>query len=659
MPSTYSHQNSVIPKALTNVVDFSERVQNFATWLSAGAGCNTLNDSQEITKQYVSEAMKPISVDEREVHPFAPFSFSLSALQTITPRQQLLLRVIGVVYVLGLIFFSRVGLEIIIAAVTVFYISDLLLYFILSVQVLEESTGEQVDDEIVHALAEADWPRYTVLCPLYHEAKVIPQFVRAMLMLDYPADKLQIIFLTEEDDIETHQAIEEMHLPNHFEMLIVPIGQPRTKPRACNYGLLHTTGDYVVIYDAEDIPDPLQLKKAVLTFANHGPDLGCVQAKLNFYNTEQNLLTRWFTAEYSTWFDMTLAGLQKLGVPLPLGGTSNHFRAELLREVGAWDVFNVTEDCDLGLRLGYHDLKTVMVDSTTYEEANSQLGNWLRQRSRWIKGYMQTYLVHMRHPLEDLRSGRLREFLLLQLIVGGKTAILFINPLMWMLLTIYILFHAFVVNAYHALYPMPVLYMGTLCLIFGNFIYVYIHLVGCVKRNQHSLVKWTLLMPVYWALASLAGYIALYQLVFKPHYWAKTLHGLHLRASRSSSRVSVEAESDAFEVLATRASSSILLTREDFELKFSQKTLHLKVHTSGKHPAIPKHLIVPSAPTDEKAKKVTITETPQDSSRVPLSDTPLPEKVEAVEEIVELAAHETTESSPTTQLPPIETNEDQ
>ena len=272
-------------------------------------------------------------------------------------------------------------------------------------------------------------------------------------------------------------------------------------------------------------------------------------------------------------------------------------------------MFNFTEDCDLGLRLSHYRLKTVMVASTTYEEANSQVGNWLRQRSRWIKGYMQTYLVHMRHPLDYLRPGRLVEFLTLQLVIGGKPAILFVNPLMWMLLAIYLLFHTFVISAYHALYPMPILYMGTICLVFGNFTYTYIHLIGCMKRCQYSLVKWTLFMPIYWALMSAAAYFALYQLVFKPHYWEKTLHGLHLRTSSSSARVTfTTAGAGEFEVVATRSSSNISLTREDFELELTEKTLRLKVHTSGKHPAIPKHLVVASQPEDRKAKKVTIEE---------------------------------------------------
>src|SRR5258708_7884293 len=234
----------------------------------------------------------------------------------------------------------------------------------MAVRTCRNSPEERVSDEIVHALKEADWPLYTILCPLYREAQVVPQFVQAMQALDYPAEKLQILFLTEADDAETRKAIRALSLPPHFKVLVVPDGKPRTKPRACNYGLMHAKGPYVVIYDAEDIPDPLQLKKAVLTFAIHGTDVVCVQAKLNFYNIRQNPLTRWFTAEYSTWFDLILPGLQMAGFSLPLVGTSNHFRTWSLRALGGWYSYNVTEDCTLCLRLTRYLINTAILSST-------------------------------------------------------------------------------------------------------------------------------------------------------------------------------------------------------------------------------------------------------------------------------------------------------
>jgi len=219
---------------------------------------------------------------------------------------------------------------------------------------------------------------------------------------------------------------------------------------------------------------------------------------------------------------------------LPLGGTSNHFRAAALRALGGWDAYNVTEDCDLGLRLKRYHMQTVILDSTTLEEANPRLKNWIRQRSRWIKGYMQTYLVHMRHPFEFFQKGRLHELFSFQVIIGSGTGVMFINPLMWTLLVVYVAIGHSVVNVYHILFPGPILYLSAFCLIFGNFFYVYAYLLACMRRKQYHLIPWTLFIPVYWPLMSVAASYALFELLVKPHYWQKTVHGLHLKGKQTS-----------------------------------------------------------------------------------------------------------------------------
>ncbi|GCE14976.1 glycosyltransferase [Tengunoibacter tsumagoiensis] len=495
---------------------------------------DTVPGKLDQARQYIHEASQTFTIRGKKINPFAPFRYHLSAFHTMTRLQIVAIGCLILGLLVGLFYWGITLLSLILSVLMIIYAGDLLFTFFLATGTLKSSAAEDITDKVVHALVHAEWPKYTILCPLYREVEVVPQFIKAMEALDYPVEKLQILLLTEEDDQETRDAISQMHVPSHFSLITVPAGEPRTKPRACNYGLIQATGDYIVIYDAEDIPDPLQLKKAVLTFAKQGPTVACVQAKLNFYNPNQNLLTRWFTAEYSLWFDLTLPGLQRAGLPLPLGGTSNHFRAETLRMLGAWDPFNVTEDCDLGQRLAHYHLKTAVLDSTTYEEANSQFRNWLRQRSRWIKGYMQTYLVYMRKPSQYLRPERLQEFLGLQIVIGARTAVLFINPLMWLMVILYFAFRPFVGEAYQTLFPRSVLYTGSICLVFGNFFYLYSHIIGCMKRQRYELVLATLLIPIYWAMTSLAGFIALYQLIFKPHYWEKTKHGLHLAYAQNN-----------------------------------------------------------------------------------------------------------------------------
>ena len=223
--------------------------------------------------------------------------------------------------------------------------------------------------------------------------------------------------------------------------MVVPDSQPKTKPKACNYGLQLATGAFCVIFDAEDRPDPDQLKKAVIAFSQVANNVVCVQAKLNHFNQDQNMLTAWFANEYSMHFELILPAMGAAESPIPLGGTSNHFITSKLRELGAWDPFNVTEDADLGIRLHREGYRTAMIDSTTLEEANSQVPNWIRQRSRWNKGYIQTWLVHMRHPFALLSQTGFRGFMSFNLTMGSAFVLL-LNPIFWGLTTLYVLTQA-------------------------------------------------------------------------------------------------------------------------------------------------------------------------------------------------------------------------
>jgi cellulose synthase/poly-beta-1,6-N-acetylglucosamine synthase-like glycosyltransferase len=371
-------------------------------------------------------------------------------------------------------------------------------------------------------LDERSLPRYTILVPLYKEANVVRLLTDNLRRLDYPVSKLEVLLLCEADDTDTISALEESDLPGNYHVVHVPTGEPRTKPRACNYGLLLARGEFCVIYDAEDRPEPDQLKKAVIGFRKGPPGLACIQAKLNYFNSRQNLLTRWFAAEYAFWFDLVLPGLHHSQHPIPLGGTSNHFTVSVLRELCAWDPFNMTEDADLGIRLWERGWKTGMIDSITLEEANSRLGNWVRQRSRWIKGYLQTWLVHMRHPLRLVRRIGLGPFLSLQFTVGGIIVTL-LNPIFWTLTAVVLIADP---GWVHSLLPGVLFWIALAELLIGNFMHLYLFLVGSARRGFWDLIPTLLAAPLYWLLMSISGWKGALQLVTKPFYWEKTEHGL-------------------------------------------------------------------------------------------------------------------------------------
>jgi cellulose synthase/poly-beta-1,6-N-acetylglucosamine synthase-like glycosyltransferase len=521
--------------AFQPAVDGAHETSYYHAWLEHEAQRRSSRYFKSAWREFIHHVrQRALPAQEEKGFSFATLDPSRSARTTITPGQALAFILVVAALVTGLYLAGPLTLTLLLGGVTFAYLLHLAMTALMAARVVSHTPEERFSAELIQRLDGIEWPLYTVLCPLYKEAGVVPQFVAAMQALDYPQDRLQVLFLTEADDAETRAAIERLRLPAHFEVATVPDGRPRTKPRACNYGLMLARGGFIVIYDAEDKPDPLQLKKAVLAFANHDASLACVQAKLGFYNTRQNLLTRWFAIEYALWFNLTLPGLQWARLSLPLGGTSNHFRADVLRRLGGWDVFNVTEDCDLGLRLAERHLYTTILDSTTLEEANSDVHNWIRQRSRWIKGYMQTYLVHLRRPWNYLLQGRIRELFSLFAVIGATPATILVNPLMWALLGLYIAERHTLAHEFQLLYSAPVFYPAVICLVAGNFLYLYLHLLTCAKSEQYSLLPWALTIPLYWALMSVAAVMALFQLIVKPHHWEKTHHGLHLSRQQAA-----------------------------------------------------------------------------------------------------------------------------
>jgi cellulose synthase/poly-beta-1,6-N-acetylglucosamine synthase-like glycosyltransferase len=421
----------------------------------------------------------------------------------------------------------------------------------------------RVADRVAAALPEEKLPVYTVLLPMYREGKVAEKLLHAIEHLDYPREKLDVKVLLEEDDLETVQACTGMDLPDCCELVVVPNSFPKTKPKACNHGLAAARGKYLVIYDAEDVPERDQLRKAVAAFERVPPHVACLQVKLNYYNPVENLLTRWFTMEYTTWFEFFLPGLHALGAPIPLGGTSNHFRTRVLRDLGGWDPFNVTEDCDLGIRLHRQNYRTQVLDSTTWEEANENLGNWIRQRSRWVKGYFQTHLVHSRSTLRTIWELGPRGYLSFLLSVGGLSATLILNPVFWVVLLLYGALWAGKLAGW-GWQPWQLIYTDRVSdidpsyttwsqlswvfaavaavLFLANFLFVFINVLACFRRRLPRLLPAALVSPLYWALISLAAWKGFLQLLTRPFYWEKTQHGLTAQAdpesaARSSARI--------------------------------------------------------------------------------------------------------------------------
>ncbi|TMD23620.1 MAG: glycosyltransferase [Chloroflexi bacterium] len=453
----------------------------------------------------------------------------MSAHRTLSGGQRLIAFLLAALLVAGLRLELALTLTLLLALATAVYLVNLGFRLLFLISGLRGAPLVVVADEDARSIPDRVLPVYTVLVPAYHEASVIGHTLQALERLDYPRERLDVKLLLEADDQETIAAATAAAARTSLaiEIARVPVSLPRTKPKACNVGLAHAKGSLVTIFDVEDRPEPLQLRRAALAFRRLPPSVACLQAKLSYHNARQNIITRWFTAEYETWFTLLLPALARHGGPVPLGGTSMHIKRDILERVGGWDPYNVTEDADLGVRLQRFRYQVMVLDSTTLEESNSDFVNWVKQRSRWYKGYLQTWLVHMRHPRRLWRELGPAGFLGLSVMVGAVPILQIINPLFWGLTVLWFVDR----NPFlQSLLPPAIYFPALLSLVLGNFLALYMGLIAIrVARRPYLLVA-ALLAPAYWVMMSIAAVRALLQLVIAPSFWEKSVHGLDVHA---------------------------------------------------------------------------------------------------------------------------------
>ena len=375
--------------------------------------------------------------------------------------------------------------------------------------------------ESLPAVVRSDaWPTYTILAALHDEAEVVPQLVARLSALDYPSEKLQGMLLIEAHDAATLAAARRANRPLWLDVVVVPPGRPLTKPRALNHGLERATGTLLTVFDAEDHPHPQQLKEAASRFAIiTSARLACIQAPLRIRRPDYALpgyafLQQQFAIEYAALFEVTLPGLARLGLPFPLGGTSNHFRTDILKSVGGWDSFNVTEDADLGFRLWRRGWKLGVMNSPTHEVAPNALQDWLPQRTRWLKGFMQTWGVHTR----TLRGLGLAGLASLTLTLGGTLASAGIHALAvsWLIATVLIALLSGQAPAPPA-FAVAVMALGTAAALLGG-------QIGARRAGLTYSVRDMVMSPLYWSLMSLAFAHAVWRLILEPYTWDKTRH---------------------------------------------------------------------------------------------------------------------------------------
>lgn len=373
-----------------------------------------------------------------------------------------------------------------------------------------------------HHVDAVKLPKISVLVPLVREDKIVPALIARLRKLNYPRELLEICIVVEADDKLTQNVLRQHQLPAWMQIIEVPRGQLKTKPRAMNYALDFTSGSIIGVYDAEDAPDPEQLFHVADKFSEGGPELACVQGVLSFYNHATSWISRCFFFEYAAWFRVMLPGYTKLGFAIPLGGTTLFFRRDILLKLGAWDAHNVTEDADLGMRLARHGYRCDMMASITHEEANSRIWPWIKQRSRWLKGYAVTWSVHMRNPIRLWHELGAWKFLGFQLVFLNSLVTFFLAPVLWWCL---LSFATSLPNPVIDALSGPEILMLSGVFITTEVLNLSSFVVAVRKVDIRPNRIWVATLPVYFMLGTFAAYKGLSELLFKPFYWDKTEHG--------------------------------------------------------------------------------------------------------------------------------------
>lgn len=373
--------------------------------------------------------------------------------------------------------------------------------------------------------ADEGLPIYTVMVALYREAPVAAQLVKALDRLDWPKSLLDVKFICEADDLQTIEALKAQRLGPHCEIIEVPAIGPRTKPKALSYALGAARGEFLAVYDAEDRPHPRQLREACARFRRLPDKVACLQAPLIITNADKSWISALFAVEYAGLFRGLLPVLARFRMPLPLGGTSNHFRTNILREVGGWDPYNVTEDADLGMRLYRFGYRSGVLRRQTLEDAPVQISVWMQQRTRWFKGWFQTWLVVMRDGERARRDMGTIAYVVFHLLVGGMLVSALLHPLLFLT----------VITSVVAMLGVPRPPMNAIqVVLFGidlmNVLLAYVIFIAlgatAMIGYEKKLVGWSwLAVPVYWLMMAVAAWRAVYQLRYRPFFWAKTPHG--------------------------------------------------------------------------------------------------------------------------------------
>jgi cellulose synthase/poly-beta-1,6-N-acetylglucosamine synthase-like glycosyltransferase len=363
-----------------------------------------------------------------------------------------------------------------------------------------------VTDDDIYSIADDDLPVYSVFVPVFNRPDDADTVLKSLMCLDYPSDKLDIYVIVDASDEPTRAAFQSRLTPN-VQLVTAPAGALRTKANACNYALAlpGERGVYVTLFGADDIPDPLQLRKAAYAFANASANVAVFQCKLTYYNDRRNLLTRWCAVERDRWSSFVLPALSRVDAVVPLSASSSHIRKSLLAEAGGWEPTLAVEEAEMSIRFSRNGYRILVLDSYTATKATPSIRNWLRRRSRWYLGYLQTLAGHSRNPIRMCQELGVIPVLRLLHLTAGWQVWCFANAVLWTALI-----GAFVAdpNGRSTNFFALVLLLSA-----ANIIAVLTGVITTAVAGKPHLTWAALLIPGYWLLQAIEAVVTVLNFV--------------------------------------------------------------------------------------------------------------------------------------------------
>lgn len=402
--------------------------------------------------------------------------------------------------------------------------------------------GRRKEDKPDYVLPK-DLPSISILIPAYREELVLGNCISRIFESDYPTELLDVIILTERDDQGTMAIAHELSKKYGIKHVQVEEStEPKGKPRALNFGLRHVRGDIVGVIDAEDIIAK-ELFREVALMMSSGYD--AVQGVLDMVNDRDGYMNMHLRAEYRYWYHTYLPALQYSNFPIPLGGTTNFFRRSVLKDLEGWDPYNVTEDFELGLRL-YNERKRVgniydmlkdrraqsifrnnykfsLLESVTQEESPTTMSGWLRQRTRWQRGKIQTFRKIAKKPPQAATS-KLHSIMMSLIPHLGP-----IN-LTGIAYSLYIFFSGISIPVY--LYYIFGFNMSMIAFYCVANAYSYFNVVGRTRNRRFlGAIFIGITTLVYWVMQWMADVRAIkHEYIGSKVFWEKTDHsGVHMK----------------------------------------------------------------------------------------------------------------------------------